>query len=221
MARFRKASAIARPILALVACAIAWSCAGFLGIDDDYDDGAGGGKASGGMSSGGSSAAGGAGANSGGALAGFAGTGLTSSGGSSFDSGQDTSTDSSSSGEQCLNGIDDDGDQLVDCADPDCKGAGYQCSPNPPAGWSGPFAFYDGPSAPACPSSFSNEFANGGIGFLGPPAACSKCTCSTTHCRAFVSRHSDSACSKSPPSAPKAGLASTAIGQTTAAPFKA
>jgi hypothetical protein len=38
--------------------------------------------------------------------------------------------------ENCLNGIDDNGDQLVDCNDPQCE-QGYRCVATPPAGWLG------------------------------------------------------------------------------------
>jgi hypothetical protein len=38
--------------------------------------------------------------------------------------------------EDCLNGIDDNGDQLVDCNDPQCQ-EGYRCVATPPAGWLG------------------------------------------------------------------------------------
>lgn len=34
-------------------------------------------------------------------------------------------------GEQCLNGVDDDGDALADCADPKCTDAGFACLPMP------------------------------------------------------------------------------------------
>ncbi len=36
--------------------------------------------------------------------------------------------------EDCLNGEDDDLDQLIDCHDPDCQ-EGYRCAPLPPDGW--------------------------------------------------------------------------------------
>jgi hypothetical protein len=39
--------------------------------------------------------------------------------------------------EECLNGLDDDGDGLVDCADSDCA-PGYACVPAPPSGWGSP-----------------------------------------------------------------------------------
>src|SRR6185436_995373 len=37
--------------------------------------------------------------------------------------------------EDCENGVDDDGDGLVDCADPDCAKLGYQCVAAVPSGW--------------------------------------------------------------------------------------
>lgn len=97
--------------------------------------------------------------------------------------------------ESCLNGQDDDGDSLIDCQDPDCTAAGYSCAPAAPAGFSGPYAFYDGPSSPsACPSPYGTEFARGGIGFSAPSASCAPCTCKSPDCRADLTLYSDGAC---------------------------
>ncbi|MGA7121295.1 MAG: hypothetical protein WBY94_14420, partial [Polyangiaceae bacterium] len=60
-----------------------------------------------------------------------------------------------SSTENCTNGIDDNCDGLVDCAEPSCQTAGYACVGAAPAGWSGPDLFWTGAAgatAPACPA---------------------------------------------------------------------
>ncbi|MDI1449222.1 hypothetical protein [Polyangium sp. 6x1] len=77
--------------------------------------------------------------------------------------------------EVCGDGVDDDGDGLVDCADPDC-GADL-CVPNAPPGWEGPFwvrrSPWDGMSGPSCPAGFT-----GSAHYMSPvPAACTPCTC--------------------------------------------
>jgi hypothetical protein len=51
--------------------------------------------------------------------------------------------------EDCLNGIDDDGDGLTDCDDPACQAA-YTCAPQPPAGWVG-IGWVDPTVVRACP----------------------------------------------------------------------
>src|SRR5262245_29388782 len=57
-------------------------------------------------------------------------------GGSSGGAGSASSSSSSSGAENCQNGLDDDGDGNIDCADPKCPG--FQCATAAPAGWSGP-----------------------------------------------------------------------------------
>jgi hypothetical protein len=82
--------------------------------------------------------------------------------------------------EDCTNGDDDDGDGLSDCADPDCGDAGYACIAEPPTGWSGPVAFYEGPhdhAVPACPGLYPDLEYQGDTGPEAEPAACSKCVC--------------------------------------------
>src|SRR5262245_20963666 len=68
-----------------------------------------------------SDATSGAGGAGGAGAGGAGGTGVTSS-----------STTSAGSGEtDCTNGADDDGDTIIDCADPGCL-AGHTCAPLPP-----------------------------------------------------------------------------------------
>src|SRR6187549_1014402 len=102
------------------------------------------GVAGGANSSGGSAAngSGGTGASS------SAGTGASSSGGAS---GQLGNGGASSGIENCTNGIDDDRDGNIDCADTDCI-VGYSCAPpTPGGGWVGPLShWYGSGSPPAC-----------------------------------------------------------------------
>lgn len=90
-------------------------CASILGIDGDYQD-----------EPSGSGATGGSGGASGGdaAVGGSGGSGLTGA-------------------EDCLNGIDDDDDSQVDCADPDCQVA-FDCEAAAPAGFTGPAVMWSG-----------------------------------------------------------------------------
>ncbi|HEY4116857.1 MAG TPA: hypothetical protein VGM56_03325 [Byssovorax sp.] len=85
----------------------------------------------------------------------------------------------SGAGEDCTNGVDDNGDGKVDCADPKC--AGYSCVNAIPAGWTGYFALYDGPPGgdPGCPSDFPADTDPSFVGSAGlsfNPSDC-ECTC--------------------------------------------
>jgi hypothetical protein len=78
----------------------------------------------------------------------------------------------------CLDGKDNDGDALVDCADPDC--GAVRCAPAVPRGWSGPALFYRGPTsamAPSCPAGTS-VVSEANAGLVAPPAVCTPCDCS-------------------------------------------
>jgi hypothetical protein len=86
--------------------------------------------------------------------------------------------------EDCTNGIDDNCNGLIDCADPACTGMGYQCAPAFPAGW-GPVALYDSftangptPSTPQC-STGDPAYANlVAIGYYTPVLTTPTCACS-------------------------------------------
>jgi hypothetical protein len=99
---------------------------------------------------------------------------------SSSSAGGGTGASSSSSaggGEVCGNGVDDDGNGLVDCADPACSNAGFTCAA-PPIGWQGPATLVDDPgSNAACPAGFPEAILRGGSAVAGAVAACSACTC--------------------------------------------
>ncbi|MEZ4220317.1 MAG: hypothetical protein R3B13_05250 [Polyangiaceae bacterium] len=89
----------------------------------------------------------------------------------------------STGNEICDNGKDDDGDQLVDCADPDCTGGGYACVEPVPAGFVGPIAWRANVN---CGAPFDSEFAKGGIEVsVSGTSTCPTCTCDAatgTHC---------------------------------------
>lgn len=175
------------PLLALLICA---GC-GFGSVGDDLVDtsktGNGFGKdaSSGGI--GGTGAGGTAGSVGGaagqGGVSGSGGSVDASPEGAAGDAGQagssggpaDAATDAPLA-EDCTNGIDDNGDSLVDCADPIC-GPGYVCVPRPPNGWSEPgyILMVAGGTAGDCESlvPFGKLLHEG---LTAPPASC-PCTC--------------------------------------------
>lgn len=169
------------------------ACSTVLGIDGEFDDapgadagsvasggnagtgGKGGTAGAGGVSGGGaggvSGAGGGAGGVSGtGASGGSGATGGTGAGGSTGGTG------GGNVGEICGNGIDDDGDQKIDCADPEC--ATSKCAPNVPIGWTGPALMWTGgPTAapPTCPGGTTPVVT---YAVDAPNADCTAVTCS-------------------------------------------
>lgn len=100
------------------------------------------------------------------------------------ESNPSTTSTSSSSGstgsENCLNGLDDDNDGQIDCADSDCASPAFQCIAAVPIGWNGYFALYEGAfgTAPACPDDFPSPLPyEGNNGLMAPDATCATCTC--------------------------------------------
>lgn len=81
--------------------------------------------------------------------------------------------------ENCQNGVDDDRDGKVDCADTDC--GAYTCAAPPAAGWTGPVAVWSGTSGtgPSCGSSggFPTAQVNANTGLVVPPYTCPACSC--------------------------------------------
>lgn len=80
--------------------------------------------------------------------------------------------------EDCLNGVDDNGDGDVDCADSKC--GDFRCVSAIPEAWAGYFVLFDGPPGmdPDCPASFPgtvNSFL--GNGSLDAPPAMCNCSC--------------------------------------------
>jgi hypothetical protein len=114
-------------------------------------------------------------------------TSVGSSSGSNSGSGSSASSSSSAGGgggnptgeTNCNDGTDNDGDSDADCGDSDCTTtAGYACV-NPPAGWTGPIALFEGTSAilPSCPSSFPTQAFVGRSGVSVPIHTCNDCSC--------------------------------------------
>ncbi len=79
--------------------------------------------------------------------------------------------------ENCTNGVDDNDDTLVDCADPLCDS--YTCvAQTLPPFWSGPVVLYVGTSAPTCSGAWPTLSVTAGSGTLSaPPATCTSCSC--------------------------------------------
>jgi len=82
-------------------------------------------------------------------------------------------------GEDCTNGIDDNCNGLVDCADPLCSA--YSCDEAPPPGWQGPIGLYTGsgsplPPPPSCGAPYANDFVDGNAGLVASTAQCG-CSC--------------------------------------------
>jgi hypothetical protein len=105
-----------------------------------------------------------------------------------------------SSREDCMNGRDDDGDNLLDCADPDCN-AGFACTPPAPAGWLGPAALWQGTDVPPftlCPDNgYQQPLGGGWVGIIADPAECADCTCGAPEgvfCAASFNFHDQSSC---------------------------
>jgi hypothetical protein len=89
--------------------------------------------------------------------------------------------------EDCQNGVDDDRDNLVDCADPDCSA--FTCA-STPSGWTGPIAIWAGTAGtgPSCSASggYASELLSAHDGLSAPGYTCPGCTCTPS---------SDAACS--------------------------
>jgi hypothetical protein len=77
--------------------------------------------------------------------------------------------------ERCDNGIDDDGDGKIDCADDDC--AAMRCSPAAPSGWQGPVVFRESDDEATCAGAFERVAWRGGNDPQADAVSCSKCTC--------------------------------------------
>lgn len=106
-------------------------------------------------------------------------TGGPTSGGGSNTSSSGGGTSTGTNPENCANGVDDDNDGAMDCADVKCTD--HACVPEVPTGWTGYFALYDGAPAgdPGCPAAFpstTNPSYLGNSGITVPPAACT-CSC--------------------------------------------
>lgn len=86
----------------------------------------------------------------------------------------------SAGGESCLDGLDNDMDGAIDCADTaDC--GGFVCVTAPPGGWQGPGILYAGDpaSVPDCPADFPTVIYEGVADPVQEDATCTACACST------------------------------------------
>jgi len=102
----------------------------------------------------------------------------TGSTGSNTTNSSSSSTGTSGGPEDCLDGIDNDGNGLIDCADPACQ-PGFECVESAPSGWDY-FTLEKtifpnpNPTVPSCANGATPETY-----FTEPagPAQCSACTC--------------------------------------------
>ena len=92
------------------------------------------------------------------------------------DGGGGTDACTPSGPEICTDGVDNDCNGLVDCADPACMSQGYSCVPSVPAGWS--FASTDLAARPPCPTG-SGPATPIVVDPVDAPATC-PCTCAPT-----------------------------------------
>jgi hypothetical protein len=93
------------------------------------------------------------------------------------DVGPDVTDDVGPPIEDCHNGVDDDDDGLIDCADPDCEPV-VVCVPAAPSPWSPPGVLHEGESAAPCEGAFGSEAYVGHDEPSGEPAECeSSCEC--------------------------------------------
>jgi hypothetical protein len=99
--------------------------------------------------------------------------------------------------EDCTNGIDDNCDGKIDCADPQCMPS-YMCTPAFPPGWSGPVAVFEqdsdggAPTVPPCPSAYPTLAQDGHATPLAAGASC-QCTCQGP-CSLVVSTYTNNNC---------------------------
>jgi hypothetical protein len=80
--------------------------------------------------------------------------------------------------ENCLNGIDDNGNGLVDCADPECQ-VGYGCAVDPVTGWNGLVYVQEITYSPnGAPPSPCPDGKLPAVYYAAPSAAeCTSCSC--------------------------------------------
>jgi hypothetical protein len=79
--------------------------------------------------------------------------------------------------EDCTNGVDDNCDGLVDCADPQCTTQGYTCVTPAPMGWD--VSPLDSAGQPGCPMGLMQRDVTVDPTGLSMPAMCS-CSCTAT-----------------------------------------
>ena len=196
--RTRALFAIASGVAVVGFAACAFPDHTFIEDDEFYgsDSGVGGGigGASGGVAgtgAGGTGAGGTGGTGAGGATGG--------GGGTTGGAGGATGGVGGALGENCTNGVDDDGDTQVDCLDAECQ-AGFTCVPIIPSGWTGPVALYAGAGAPPdCLQSgvYTTVKQNANSGLNPGSASCPTCSCdgsSGVTCEASIVFMTDGTC---------------------------
>jgi hypothetical protein len=146
-----------KALIITIVVAAAASCADVLSIDDIVI-GDGGAKSSSGGSGGGTT-------SQGGSMGGESSSPTTGGGGPG-----------GASAESCDNGLDDNGDDLIDCEDPLCSA--YTCAPEVPSGWTGPYSAHIAATASSCPAAAPTEIFTGFEGNLDAQnPTCSVCSC--------------------------------------------
>jgi hypothetical protein len=148
----------------------------FIEDSEFYGTGAGGVGAAG---SAGASGGGAGGTGGGGTAGGGTAGGGTSGGGTAGGAATGGGGTGGGGPEDCLNGVDDDGDGKIDCDDPDCQ-SGHTCVPIAPATWAGPLVFYKGSgAAPECLATgeYKTVAHNGNSGLNLGTASCPSCAC--------------------------------------------
>jgi hypothetical protein len=183
-------------VLAATGVAVA-GCNALLDIGDiefgDPQTTVGGAAGAGAGGAGGHAASGGTAGHGGGVAGGGQGGGVAGSGGTGGPA------------EDCGNGVDDNADTLVDCADPLCA-TSHCIAPGTPANWLGPVVVYVGPDTNlGCPPSWPTVVAEGGTDVTFAAPSCAGCTCGApagATCAAPVhSFWSAAGCSGNPPTA--------------------
>lgn len=113
-----------------------------------------------------------------GGMPGGGGTGGQTTSSSSSSSSTTTTTSTMPPVEDCTNGVDDDGDSLIDCKDTaDC--ADYACVSSVPANWTGYYELYQGAPAgdPGCSEAYPDPAYVGNYNLNAPAANCNACLC--------------------------------------------
>jgi hypothetical protein len=172
--------AICRGIAAVLLLSAVAAC-GRSELDggEGSDEGGAAGQAGGTSTGGGGGAAGGSSGVGGGANSSGVGGGAAS-GGASGQAGSSGASGSGGAAENCSNGLDDDRDGNIDCADSDC--VAFTCAPRVPGGgWVGPLSIWQGYGAPATctgANGFPTEVINAMTGVSTPGASsCPSCAC--------------------------------------------
>lgn len=107
-------------------------------------------------------------------------TSATASGGNAPTTSGTTTSSGMGTTEDCTDGVDNDGNGKIDCADPGCT-VGFSCHNPVPTGWTGHYALADGTFAAlpgSCPgSTYPNPFYAGYRSPNAAPPQCSACSC--------------------------------------------